>query len=272
MTHKFYYRKLLKFIYYRAISCFYYLLELKMPSRIKDYKRTPIIINNFNRLDSLRQLIWSLEKRGYTNLYIIDNHSSYLPLLDYYRKCPYTVFHLDENIGMNALWKTGIYNRFKRDFFVYTDSDVVPIEECPENFLLLFHETLKKHKLARKVGFSLKIDDIPDCYSFREEVIDNEKHFFKHKQDEFLFWAPIDTTFALYRPYGKRKHAYFNIEMYRCAFPYMARHIPWYIDSNNPDEENRYYIENAKTLTSWTQKNKRIMKEKKVPVEHESVA
>lgn len=261
MKFKFKPNNYIKFFYYRVVTSFSYFFEWIHPSQINDYKQIPIIINNFNRLDSMKKLIDSLEKRGYSNIFIIDNLSTYSPLLEYYTTCRYTVFRLDQNIGMMAFWRSGdIYNRFKNDFFVYTDSDVVPIEECPDDFLLLFLNTLKKYKLAQKVGFSLKIDDLPDCYAMKEEVIFNEKHFFDYKRDEFLYWAPIDTTFALYRPRGKRRHANNNIEMYRTAYPYMARHLPWYIDSENPDDENRYYIRQKLVKTSWSKKGKEFLK------------
>jgi len=61
----------LKFLFYRIIQSFYYLIELACPSKIKDYKQIPIIINNFNRLDSMKKLIESLEKRGYTTFILL---------------------------------------------------------------------------------------------------------------------------------------------------------------------------------------------------------
>jgi hypothetical protein len=245
-----------KFFFYRVISVFYYLLESAAPSKIKDYKQIPIIINNFNRLDSIKRLIESLEIRGYTNIFIIDNLSTYPPLLEYYKTCSYKVFYLKKNLGMEALWASGIYKTFKKDFFVYTDPDVVPVDECPADFLLFFLETLKKYKLAQKAGFSLKIDDLPDCYAMKKDVIDWEKQFFDHKRGDLLYWAPIDTTFALYRPRGKKKHAFYSIEMYRTAFPYMARHLPWYINSENPEEEERYYFSHTVMKTRWSEKGK----------------
>ena len=63
------------------------------------YKDTPIVINNFNRIDTLLILIKGLETRGYNNIYIIDNDSTYPPLLEYYKKCPYPVYMLNKNIG-----------------------------------------------------------------------------------------------------------------------------------------------------------------------------
>lgn len=256
MKYRRYYRNPLKFYYYRVVALFYRILEFVNPPTIENYKQIPIIINNYNRVGSLKELIAGLEKRGYFNIYIIDNKSTYPPLLEYYKTCPHKVFHLEKNMGMTSFWVTDIYKEFKNEFFVYTDSDIVLLDECPDDFMLVFLNTLRKYRYATKVGFSLKIDDLPEYYHLKEEVLDHEKQFFIHHQDEKLFWAPIDTTFALYRPRGKRRHAFFNIEMYRTDFPYMARHIPWYIDINNLDEENMYYLESTKTPTYWTEKSK----------------
>jgi hypothetical protein len=41
--------------------------------------------------------------------------------------------------------------------------------------------------------------------------------------------------------------------MYRMAYPYVARHLPWYMDSKNPDEENQYYL-NQKLVATWYSK------------------
>lgn len=260
MNNKYKSNNILKFLYYKIFSIYYYLIELIYPPEITDYKNIPIIINNFNRFDSLKKLILSLEKRGYSNIYIIDNHSTYPPLIKYYQECRYKVFHLNENIGMDALWKTEIFKKFKKNYFVYTDSDIEPIEECPDDFLLFFLLTLKKYKLARKVGFSLKIDDLPDSYLLKQEVISWEKrffHYFNHR--ELLYRAPIDTTFALYRPRGKRKHANNHIEMYRTAYPYMARHLPWYTDSLKPDDETQYFLKRIRKPTYWSEKSRLLL-------------
>jgi hypothetical protein len=243
----------IKFFYYRTLATLNYLVELLRPSQITDYRKIPIIINNFNRLDSMRQLIESLEKRGYTNIFIIDNLSTYQPLLEYYNTCKYTVFRLESNIGMNALWGSGLIKKFRNDYFVYTDSDMVPVDECPDDFLDFFLQTLKKHRLAQKVGFSLKIDDLPDCYAMKDTVISEEQKYFRYQHDELLYWAPIATTFALYRPRAKRIHGNYYIEMYRTGYPYMAVHLPWYMDSKNPDQESIYYM-NQKLVATWYSK------------------
>ena len=193
-----------------------------------------------------------MEKRGYFNIFIIDNSSSYPPLLEYYEQCRYQVFRLTQNIGYLALWETDIYKKFINDYYVYTDSDVVPIEECPDDFMGLFLRTLRKYKFARKVGFSIKIDNLPECFSRKNEVIKWESKYFENKVDEFLYRAPIDTTFALYRPRSKGKSNSY-VQVFRTAFPYEASHLPWYVDSKNLSEEENYYISHANNKTMWTE-------------------
>lgn len=96
-------------LYFKIKVAFFYwgvwLINQLIRPNCLDVKNIPIIINNRNRLTYMKMLISSLEKRGYNNIYIIDNDSTYPPLLDYYSKeCIYPVFYLNKNVGYNALW------------------------------------------------------------------------------------------------------------------------------------------------------------------------
>lgn len=219
--------------------------------KVQDFRTIPIIINNFNRLTFLTMLIDALESRGYKNIYIIDNASTYPPLMDYYDKTPYTVFRLKENIGYLSLWETGIYKQFRNRYFVYTDSDVVPVDECPDDFLNCFLSLMRKYPRAMKVGFSLKIDDLPDTFGKKEQVIAWESRFWTRPLEKDVYKAAIDTTFALYRP-NVRGGAYFHDFMIRTGGVLVARHMPWYNDDTNHTEEEHYYVAHTKTSTHWT--------------------
>ena len=215
------------------------------------FKDIPIIINNYNRVTTLKLLISSLEIRGYKNIFIIDNASTYPALLEYYQTCPYTVFRLKDNVGYKSLWKTDIYKQFIHNYYVYTDSDVVPCDDCPEDFLNHFLEVLKRYRFATKVGFGLKIDDLPDHYDLKESVIEWENQFWKYEVEKDLYRAPIDTTFALYRPYAK-KNANWYIEQYRTGGKYVVHHMPWYNNSEDLSPEERYYMNSCTKSTHWT--------------------
>jgi hypothetical protein len=216
-----------------------------------DFKDIPIIINNRNRLTFLKMLIESLQRRGYHNIYILDNASTYLPLLEYYKTTSCKVVLLGKNMGFDALEQIPLFDKIKKNYFVYTDSDVVPVEECPVDFLDFFLNTLKKYPEIQKVGFSLKIDDLPDSFSQKQDVINWESQFFQQKISDGLFLAPIDTTFALHRPYARlsTKGRFKNI---RTEAPYTAYHMPWYNDSKNLSEEEKFYIDHVEIGTHWS--------------------
>lgn len=254
----------LKYFYYRLVVLWYRFLEFIFPPDKVNYKDIPVIINNFNRLKTLKRLITGLESRGYLNIHIIDNHSTNPLLLEYYKNCSYKVYLLDRNIGWDTLWKSGLFKKFKRNYFVYTDSDMVMADECPDDFMQIFLNVLKKHPWAQKVGFSLRIDDLPDCYLLKDHVLDYEGQFYKYfNEAERLYRAPIASTFALYRPRASEKHANNHIEIYRTAFPYTAIHLPWYQDSLNPDEDEKYYLEHLDSGYWYSSRSKKILEEQK---------
>lgn len=260
-----------KFTYYKLAAIWYRVLQIIIPPDKVNYKDIPVIINNYNRLETLKKLISGLESRGYYNIHIIDNHSSNPGLLEYYKNLKYRVYLLDQNLGCGTLWKSGLFKKFKRNYFVYTDSDMVMVDECPDDFMNVFLNVLKRHPLAQKVGFSLKIDDLPDCYLLKDHVIDFEGQYYNYYlEDEQLYRAPIDSTFALYRPRAKEKHANNNIEIYRTAFPYMAYHLPWYQDSLNPDDDEKYYLEHLDSGYWYSSKSKRILDEHKSKLKADS--
>ena len=73
---------------------------------------------------------------------ILDNNSDYKPLLEYYQKTKYKVIYLRKNIGHKALWQSKLYNKYKWNYFIYTDPDVLPIQECPLDFVFHFKKIL----------------------------------------------------------------------------------------------------------------------------------
>jgi glycosyltransferase involved in cell wall biosynthesis len=219
-------------------------------TRYQNIKEIPVVINNFNRLDCLKELLTALESRGYSNLIILDNASTYPPLLDFYTTCPYRLIRLQKNVGHLAIWQTEEGKEFLDDYYVYTDPDVVPVGECPDNFLEYFLEILEKYPSVAKVGFSLKLDDIPEFYQKKSEVTSWESQNFKQLIAEGLYDASIDTTFALYRPYSGGD---WKSKAIRTGFPYTARHLPWYVNEDKLSEEELYYRKTRKQeVSQWT--------------------
>ncbi len=80
-----------------------------------------------------------------------------------------------------------------------------------------------------------------------------ESNNFTRPVGDGLYRANIDTTFALYRPrIGLSRRP--SLESYRMAEPYRIRHLPWYEDSDNVTDEDRYYKEHCACVTTWSKR------------------
>ncbi len=207
----------------------------------------PVFINCRDRVEPLARLVAWLESAGHDEIYLLDNDSAYPPLLQFYETTPHRVVRLHENYGRLALWAAPKAAALLDGRpYVYTDPDVVPDPCCPPDAIAHFQDLLDRFPLAHKVGFGLRIDNLPSCYRHREAVIDWESQLWEEPLGEGLFHANIDTTFALYR--GGSAFAFGPA--IRTGAPYVARHEPWYADSANPTEEDAHYVSRAATHTA----------------------
>jgi hypothetical protein len=209
----------------------------------------PIVINAFNRVTCLAELVTALRARGYWNLYVIDNASTYPPLIEYYRQARLSVFFLDRNVGCYSLWRTDVEQAFVSSHYAFTDPDVLPVDECPNDFVACFLAVLAAHPYVDKVGFGIKIDDIPDHVPLRNEIIDIERLFWRRPIGDHLYAAAIDTTFAVYRPGARGGHW---LSAIRTGAPYLARHATYYAAPTNLPDEELYYRRTSRKATHWT--------------------
>jgi len=205
--------------------------------------KIPAYINNFNRLGSLRNMVDRL--RGLSeidDITIIDNHSDYQPLLDWYARADVDVVMLGCNGGPYALWSEKIID--ERDltergisFYIYSDSDM-DLSRCPDD---LVHRLSKGHQYPRKVkiGLSIEINDIPSFYPFRRQVLMNEQKYWRKIKPDGFIRSGVDTTFAMYKVGTKRPAR--TWPALRAGRPYVARHLPWYEDPKNLSDEDRHF-------------------------------
>ena len=234
-----------------ARSIYLFLLSLAYRMGFISIYKIPVVINNFNRLTYPLQLLEFLEHCGFTNIIVLDNNSTYPPLLEFYETTRYKVIREKKNHGHLALWRSGLYHRYKWNYFVYTDPDVVPINECPENFIEYFKSILDEYYSRDKVGFGIRIDDLPDSFTHKEEIVRFEKRYWGKEVKPGIYDAPIDTTFALYKPFSNLKaEETYTLPAFRFGFPYLIKHLPWYIDSKNLSAEENYYLQTCNTSSS----------------------
>jgi len=219
------------------------------PESIKQY---PIIITTRDRLEPLLPLVAWLEKIGQQEIWFCDNQSTYPPLVEYLQATKYQVRFNEINLGHRGPWLSGLVTELGLDcHFIISDPDVVPCAECPNDVLAIFEATLNEHPEIDKVGFGLRIDDLPEHFSHADSVRLFEAQWWKSIYKPGFYFSPIDTTFAMYRP----GEGHQNQKSLRAAPPYVARHLPWYQDSANPSADARYYVEHADSLIiNWERK------------------
>lgn len=195
----------------------------------------PLYINNRDRLTYTRELAEQCSRLQMVgDIIIVDNASTYEPLLDWYETCPYKVVKLSKNMGTRGAFSV----LDSKTHYVCTDNDL-DISNVPKHVLDLLFDGLNRHKEVIKAGLSLEIDDIPDEYHLKTLALQREQGMWEHwPGDQRFYKGAIDTTFAMYRP----NHGWIGYEpALRARRPYTARHRPWY--ALELDEEDRYYIE-----------------------------
>ena len=219
--------------------------EIKSLWNFPDWRDVPIFINARDRLGVMKKLVDWLLDAGYRNLIILDNNSTYPPLLEYYseleRDSRLKIIRLGKNLGYKALWLSGVLEHLKISTpYVYTDPDVIPIETCPKDFVRQLIKLLDANHELRKIGLGIVWEDI--TFFDRERIQNLESKLYSGTRiGENLYYTQVDTTFALYS----------NVRHYSLRFSLRTTgdlriyHLPWYFDYDNLPEDERYYIEHA---------------------------
>ena len=223
-------------------------------------KHTPIVILNRDRLHPLIEQVDALRSRGYNNIIIIDNQSTYEPLLEWYKTSGVDVFHND--VTQNSchafrdlvLMKHPKFVEIVSDWYVFNDSDIIPVESVPDNFIEDLINFAKTHNKT-KVGMSIKIDDIDLSYPLNAWVHSYESGYWTNgivDGDVELYPHPIDTTFAVHAPNAIPT---WSNNTLRAGVPYIVKHAPFYYDPNNLPEDEKYYLSHMNRESSnWSSK------------------
>ena len=169
--------------------------------------------------------------------------------MEYYKSCPVDVIYNNNNGGPNSVWNSEL-DIHRTNYFIVTDPDCL-YDGVPEDWLDKMLNTLKTSTFS-KVGFSLRIDDLPDN-EFTNDVKLWEAKFSVTK-NEFGWVADIDSTFALYKP-----NSSFTYSAIRLEEPYCIRHIPWYLTKETIDEEWRFYLKESNNTSSWGTRLKNLL-------------
>ena len=210
--------------------------------------KIPVIINNRNFLTWPKAMVERIkEYDGVGEIIIVDNDSTYPPLLEWYATNPCRIERLDTNVGMGAPWVSGVVKQLNGTPYVLTDPDL-GLEETPDDTLLYLLDKLNTLQLD-KVGLGLDWQIVEKKSPYYERLNLYEKSRWNNSpvKDDVYTEVQIDTTFALY-----------NVDHYfigggSTTFPYVARHYPWEfsIEEARNSEEFMYYMDNATSASSY---------------------
>lgn len=232
----------------------------------------PIIIPTFNASTYLRSMVDQLEARGWTNIIIGDNGSTYPPMIDLLDELSnkYDVVLWGKNMGPRAYTETkDICSRMPK-YFIVTDPDLLFNDKMPVKAISKMKRILDMYEVS-KVGLAIDIDS-PD---------ERERFFNPHQVDlwERLYWsrkverypekddlyaAPIDTTFSLYNR-DKFLSEIDNVDgrmtcntsAIRIAGRFTCRHMGWWAKQPLTDDEYSFY-KNTHTWSSTENEKKKL--------------
>ena len=223
------------------------------PSSIK------IVINNRNRLTTTKFMVEKLlSLNPDEQIIIIDNGSTYEPLLNWYDEIKNKVdVRLGTNEGHLALWATGLYKELE-SYFVYTDSDIILSDDFPMDWKEIMLNTFEKYPEYNKVALAIHTDDLPDHYRYKNQVIRNEGRWWLEEVEKDIFIADTDTTFAMMKNFGD--NCYRSLRLARPDL--ICRHHGWYLNLDELDEEETYYLENLgeRVTTQYSKQHKEPLK------------
>jgi glycosyltransferase involved in cell wall biosynthesis len=228
---------------------------MKQNIKQKNVMKIPVIINNRNLYTWPKNMVESLKTfDNIGEIIIVDNNSTYEPLLEWYKTNPCEIILLNENLGQSCPWMIGLPNKRKYTHYVVTDPDL-DLTETPKDCLNILYEKLEKYSEYTKIGLSLSNYDVSldspyhhhlkrwSDYAWDKDTI----------EDGLLKKQIIDTTFGIYT---SSRHPN-NDKSCSLNSPYSAKHIPWeytYEYLKNLKEENYefyYYLENATSASSY---------------------
>ena len=204
----------------------------------------PLLVGCRDRFDVTWRLVEWADRCPNVKTFLVDNASTFPPLLDYYQKTTATILRANANGGPRTPWRFVKQVLDGSRFFAITDCDL-NMSDVPLDVFEICCELLDADQSLVKVGCALSLDGLPaDHIAVAREaeywdITKRQRKIVNGKVIE-CYSAPIDTTFAVYRVDGP---AGVYGPALRLAGEYAARHEPWHYDPKSLPEDERYYLD-----------------------------
>lgn len=219
----------------------------------KNIHDTPLIIPTFNNITYTKNIVDFFYKKNFNNIIILDNASTFEPMVEYLNKISNEVDVVFQNInyGPRQLHNENLYSILPQHFIV-TDPDLGFNSKFPADFIDILIDLSNSYSVF-KVGSALNLDIKSPNILDNEYIIHNKKQtirnieesYYKDKlnqTDNFNIWrAPIDTTFALYNKNYIKENFFDAI---RLDGIFLVDHYGWFNPPPIPKKELHFYTEN----------------------------
>jgi len=243
------------------------LLEPKTIADLQIVKKNmTVMIIGYNQYTYISNMVNQLKELT-NDIVIIDNNSTFEPLLDYYsNEYNYTLLKMDSNIGHKVYESKFVPNIFG-DLFIITDPDLEFNSKLPKTILSDFIKISNQYKAGR-VGMAIEIDssEIRSELTYANIPIKTwEGQFWRNKIKDAkyqLYNAAIDTTFCLLNT----KYNKFGLSI-RVAGNYVCKHLPWYYNFHTKlleGEYDSYLVNNVSSNFFKLEDSKTISEKEKV--------
>lgn len=224
--------------------------------------KIPVFVISFNRLTCLQRLIAWLETAEWAEPIIVDNGSTYEPLLEWFEglRGAIAIQRCEDNYGPYRIWEQRLFDPFtnaRQPFYAVTDPDILPTADCPRDAIARLVDVSRATR-SPKVGLSLRLDGIPSSLPGHEAVRDWEE---KMQRPDIVravddpsgrsiacYPSMLDTTFQV--NHRDRVPPSEGSPGIRLAHPYEADHLGWQIDPEDLSAEDRFYWQTASASAS----------------------
>jgi hypothetical protein len=224
-------------------------------------RSTPFVINSYNQLTYVKNLVTKLHEAGFRNIYVMDQASAYPPLLAWLAQASQEgiIFPLysSTNNGPHHFFLSRLYDMFGGAPFLYSDPDL-SWDVMADDFLTRMFAIAHRYSFY-KVGAALTIPDPaemkPGMITTADRgipmtVAEFEHRYWQNEIEPGVYRAPIDTTMHLFLPQYYKAGAPLITGLRVAGHGYSMLHLPWFINDPMPAEEYEFYLRQTRH-TTW---------------------
>jgi hypothetical protein len=205
-----------------------------------------VFITMFNRFTWAIPLFEDFVKAG-CEVILIDTGSTYPPILEYYKTCPYKIHYLDTTHHAWAFFTSDLKNQYNDRYIMLSDSDM-DISKVPSDFVEVLMKGLELSKQpVWKSALAYELDDLPDTEIKKIAKCFNDGQWSRPDKNGY-FECDTDVGIAIYDRSRRGKeplHEEHWFSSVRTPRPYIARHMDWYLSEETIREEDEYYIQHS---------------------------